>query len=360
VATDSMEKWKQRIENIPYWAINGLSIISGVITIVTAGIGTWAFFSSKRNSGQLDINLLLLLIIALLVLVAISLLIKLWKYRKLSKARLRNGSEVLHKLTHEFRDVLFDVLHYYKSGQLNQALLSTCIENFLKRSLDLLCKIMGDYTGCEVCSCIKLIEYDNEIKIETAKVTVFCRSSNTNNERINYDRQPQEVYVKEDTALMQVVGDNAKDHFSCADLKKYREQHSKEKEFYKNPNQNWEKYYIGTFIVPIRIEYKRLFFMKNKESYHVIGFLCLDSLSKNAFLANQERYNADMIKAFADLFYVVLNKYSYYLRKMSQPKQNTVRVISGSGTIFQISSNIPQDADNPRKAEEANKDTKVQ
>lgn len=354
-----MEKWKQRIENIPYWAINGLSILSGFITVGTAAIGVWAFLTSKKESAQLDINLFFVVIIALLVLTIIGLLIKLWKYRKLSKARLRNGSEVLHRLTHEFRDVLFDVLHYYKSDQLNQALLSNCVENFLKRSLDLLCKIMEDYTGCEVCSCIKLIEYDEEIKIETARATVFCRSANTNNERINYDRQPHEVYVKDDTALMQVVGENAKDHFSCADLKKYREQHSKEKAFYKNPNQNWENYYIGTFVVPIRIEYKRLFFMKHKESYHVIGFLCLDSLSKNAFLANQERYNADMIKAFADLFYVVLNKYSYYLRKLSQRKPNVMQVIPEGRTVL-IPANIPQDTGSPHKLDTTIDDTKAQ
>ena len=85
-----------------------------------------------------------------------------------------------------------------------------------------------------------------------------------------------------------------------------------------------KKYYIGTFVVPIRIELSRLFYMKEDMPYHVIGFLCLDSLSKNAFLNKQEKYNAEIIKSFADIFYVALSKYGHYLQKIQDAKNVNV------------------------------------
>ena len=97
--------FRQRIENVPYWVINLLSIASGAITIATAIFGVVIFISSKNESGQLDINRLFLILIILLVLLGFGLFLRLWKYRKLSKARLRSVSESLHDLTHKFRDV---------------------------------------------------------------------------------------------------------------------------------------------------------------------------------------------------------------------------------------------------------------
>lgn len=279
-----MTKLKRIFENIPYWLINLLTILSGIITIFTPIVGLITILNREQSEQPVDINWLLFACAVFFFLLVILLGLRLWKYRKLSKARLRTVSIALHSLNHKFRDTFFDILHDFKLGQLNKISLTNYLDRFVKDSLNDLCKIMEDYTGCEVFSCIKLIECDDgpgkAVKIDEAKITVFCRSDNSDKERINYDRQPHQVFLKDDTTLTQVVGANAKPHFSCTDLRKYREQHSSEKEYYKNPNQNWEKYYIGTFVVPIRIELSRLFYMKEDMPYHVIGFLCLDSLYK--------------------------------------------------------------------------------
>lgn len=319
-----MPKLRRIFENIPYWLINLLTILSGIITICTPIVGFITLLNREQSGQLVDINWLLLACTIVFLLLIILLGLRLWKYRKLSKSRLRTVSFALHNLSHKFRDVFFDILHDYKLKQLNEISLTNYVDRFIKESLNELCKIMEDYTACEVSACVKLIECDDSsdkgIEVDTAKIVVFCRSDNSDKERINYDKQPHQTFLKEDTALMQVVGEDAKPHFSCSDLRKYREKHSGEKEYYKNPNQNWEKYYIGTFIVPIRIELSRLFYKKDDEPYHVIGFLCLDSLSKNAFLDRQEKYNAEIIKSFADIFYVVFSKYSHYLHKVREAK----------------------------------------
>lgn len=330
-----MSNLRRIFENIPYWLINLLTILSGIITIFTPIAGFITLLRREQSEQPVDINWLLLACTVAFLLLIILLVLRLWKYRKLSKSRLRTVSFALHSLSHKFRDVFFDILHDYKLGQLNETSLTNYVDRFIKESLNELCRIMEDYTGCEIFSCIKLIECDDSsqkaVDVDEAKIVVFCRSDNSDKERINYDKQPHQTYLKNDTALMQVAGPDAKPHFSCADLRKYREKHSGEKEYYKNPNQNWEKYYVGTFVVPIRIELRRLFYKSKKEKvpYHVIGFLCLDSLSKNAFLDKQEKYNAEIIKSFADVFYVVFSKYSHYLYKIRDAK-NITKVVDSN------------------------------
>ena len=332
VALRAVITLKKKLENIPNWIINLLSVISAVITILTGILGAISFFSPKSGLTQYGMNVWLILLIIMLICLLVLVVSKAWKYRKLSKARIRSVSSVLHILNHEFRNMFFDILHEYKLGKLTSWGLTSSVERFLRDSLDGLCEIMKDYTGCDVCACIKLLEHgeEKEIEIDTATVTVFCRSKNSAQERKNMDAQAHKIFLRDDTALLEVSGDSGKDHFACKDLEKYKSEHSNDKNYYRNPNLNWEKFYRGTFVVPIRIEAKRLFYFKNPPSHHLIGYLCLDSLSTNAFLPNQEKYNAEIIKAFADIFYVALSKYSHYLIKLSdkEPKD-----LQSTGTL---------------------------
>ena len=242
--------------------------------------------------------------------------------------RLKMTSSGMHDLTHSFRDAFFDILHEYKLGGMTVSLLTKDVEDCIRTGLDALCTVMNAFTGEEVSACLKLIECaedSGEIDLENAKVTVFCRSKNSDSSRVNYDNSPDRatMFVKDDTALMRIIGPHAQqDHFYCGDLDKFEKLCEGAQEEYKCPTKNRSKYYNGTMVLPIRVLYKRLYYFKKNDAYHIIGFLCVDSLSKNAFQANQEKYNCQVGNAFADEFYVILSKYSHYLRKLTKPQES--------------------------------------
>ena len=83
---------------------------------------------------------------------------------------------------------------------------------------------------------------------------------------------------------------------------------------YENTNVNYLNSYKSTIVVPIRIETEKLYDIKNKNKYNVIGFLCVDSLSTDAFLSKQEKFNCNIVKAFANNIYVLLGQYAHYLK----------------------------------------------
>ena len=62
--------------------------------------------------------------------------------------------------------------------------------------------------------------------------------------------------------------------------------------------------------------FNKLYHFKKNEGYHIIGFLCVDSMSKNAFRPEQEIYNCNLVNTFADEFYVILSMYRHYLNKI--------------------------------------------
>ncbi len=88
---------------------------------------------------------------------------------------------------------------------------------------------------------------------------------------------------------------------------------------YRNTTEHFEKYYRGTIVAPIRIKRSRLYYLNDSAGYDIIGFLCVDSLSVNAFRNKRDEKNdySNIVKAFAAEIYIVLNKYNYYLRKIN-------------------------------------------
>ena len=54
----------------------------------------------------------------------------------------------------------------------------------------------------------------------------------------------------------------------------------------------------------------------------MIGFLCVDSLSVNAFRNNDtdKEIYSKIVKSFAAEMYIILNKYNFYLKKINGGK----------------------------------------
>ncbi len=310
---------KKPLNDIPTEVVNLISVISGVVTIISPIVSI--IITIKTDVKP---NVFWVISTASLILFCIILFFRMKKYRTLSKERLEVVSENIHKSMHNSRDIFFDIMHSHKLKHLNEEMLNYTYKTKLSTILDHLCNILASYTKRKVCACIKIVyckntEDEKKITDDAVELVTFCRSNNSDTERDNYERQKKRILLKDNTDFKEIIsGEFGKDYFYQPNLIEYEEKRKKDGSCYENTNKTWSKYYKSTIVVPIRIEFKRLYHTKNEEPYDIIGFLCVDSEYTDAFTEKQEKYNVDIIKAYADTIYVLLSQYRHYLRKIYQ------------------------------------------
>lgn len=317
-----VDKFEILDSKIPSSVLNIISIISGICTIGATLIGIVLSFC-----GQIQLSAIYVIIIIALSGLAFLLLSRMKKYHKMSFDRMKVDSFYYHKMTHSARDVYFDIMHEHKLQHQTIQTLTSTYKDKLQFILDYLCSIMKNYTGQEVYACIKLIcPRDDEININNAMLTTFCRSSNSTSRRGAYEGElpNDEIQLINNTDfadIVDMVNGAHKNSFYQSNLKDYDRTLRTQGKYYKNTNPNWEEDYIGTIVVPIQIKFDKLYYPKKDDlrynSNHLIGFLCVDSLSPNAFLLKQENFNTDTLKAFADIIYILLGQYNHYLKTLS-------------------------------------------
>lgn len=308
-----MKRIKKVLDGIPPSIINFISVVSGILTIVSFTVTVLSAFFSKvellRYSG----------VFCAVFAIVFGCLYwnKLIKYRQLAKKRLEVHSQEMALVDEKVAETLFDILHFYKAKQLTLALLDTKVKASLQALLDSLERIMEIDTGQVVNACIKLIlPAQTEITLDNARIQTFVRSTKSSLARSAYDVNNSEpVYVKENTDFYQIFAKKA-EYFYEGNLLDYAQRLANINERYKNTHLGWEDHYRGTIVVPIRIQHKFLHFTKQDKDYQVIGFLCVDSMSTDAFLPRQKKENIAFLQAHASLVYILLNKYQHYLLKL--------------------------------------------
>jgi len=191
-----MKKIKKYMESIPLTVINTISILSGLFTILSFLTTLIGYFISMPR--MLKYSLISFGIFA--VIFGYLYWKKLAKYRQLAQTRLEVHSKEMSLANQKVTDILFDVLHYYKVGQLNSDLLCEKIKSSLVTLLNSLVNIMKLDTGKEINACIKLImSSGEEITIDNAQVQTFARSEGELS-RSAYDTQnPGPFFVKDNT-----------------------------------------------------------------------------------------------------------------------------------------------------------------
>lgn len=287
-----------------------LSNVSSIVTIVTAIVGIIGFFLQKTDDTPLDINQLLSLIIFLLLLFIVTLAGKIWKNRQRSRDRMQCIAQSFHILSHRFRDEMFQILREHDNGELSNTLLYRHLFDFLERSLNALCNIMSDFTGKKICACIQMINYSSDGQTNNDEVFVLCRSENSDERTKNQDREKRTHLLKDDPVLSQMVGFNAIPYFLCPNLQEYVKNHANDKAFSENFRNSLISLYKGVLIVPIHIENSIRYSDKKNTPFHVVGFLCLDTMSTKAFLSKYENNYVQIMKAFSDIFYVAIEIYN--------------------------------------------------
>lgn len=303
---------------IPLWVINALSFISGILTIVTT---IFTFLSLYKSWSNIYILIFSVLCIFSFILI---LFWRIRKYKKIIFERQQVTSFVYHRLTHISRDTYFEIMRYHKDKNENIRNLSDTYKSHLSILLTHLCDMMEIYCGQKVSSCIKLI-IKPSTNINDIELTTFCRSNTSESMRGRYEAN-KKIKLVDNTDFLYIVDPNREsnlNYFYQGNLKEFSKNLSeKQGKQYLNTNNNWVNDYIGTIVVPIQIEHKRLYDSPVEESLNIIGFLCIDSKSSSAFLKRQEKANVDMLKSFADIIYILLSQYQHYLKKMDTIKVN--------------------------------------
>lgn len=252
------------------------------------------------------------------------------KYKKNMWRRLESDAGGYYSVLVKFADYYFDMLHYREQEMLNLGLLTQTTIAYLRNVLDKVCDIYKSYTGSEMNACIKVFGKKNEdvgfgaIDVENATVYTLVRSSNLSPSREEAcDDQPVPLKGNTDFRLLVQMPAFYRKHYlyqqNLQEFDKYLESHG---EKYENTTENYWEYYKGALIVPIRMSHAHLPFTKREEQeeYHILGFLCIDTLSTEAFISEFEDAFVQMARSFAALIYVVLNKYHYYLKKCNESK----------------------------------------
>ncbi len=311
----------------PYWIFDILSLISAVMTIITFiyWLGGLIFsildgeyeFSFQNVSLTLNIIFFLMLIICVL---------QIKKYGKLIRSTKQAFSGNYYLFLHDFRNYYFDMLNERKSkgGNLTVKDLTKETKQYLENTLEYLCDILEKATGEKICACVKLIEnHGTSTKIDKDKATVitFCRSRNSDVARKSSDGMyNKSIMIKDNTDFYDMLGEETQSssYFYQGDLEKFDRRLKEVGKSYKNSTENYLKLYVGTIVAPIRINNEHLFYTNNDNGYDIVGFLCVDSLSKNAFRETEfdKNVNKNIVKSFADEIYITLNKYNYYLNKL--------------------------------------------
>lgn len=322
----------EKLKNIPYWVYDTLSIVSAIVTIVTAIV---AFFNAivtvetlKDGTYVVSYNKILAFICVLLVLFVVICVIKIRKYGNILRHIKSDFPKNYYMFLHDFRNVYFEILKGHKSNNIldqdtRVEVLTKDTKNFLVNALDYLCDLMEKNTGRKVCASIKLIENTGmatNIDKDTATVITFCRSKNSDSKRKANDERNNSIKVKENTDFYDILDENSQnaDAFYQSDLLQYAKYLKKDGRAYRNTTLNYENFYRGTIVVPIRVARQKLYYVSENQGYDIIGFLCIDSIYTDAFRNNDfDKTNyINIVKSFAAEMYIILNKYNFYLQKI--------------------------------------------
>lgn len=194
--------------------------------------------------------------------------------------------------------------------------------------LDELAQIMTDYVSYDVSTCVKLIadctneqEYSKSSnRIEGKKVVTLARNRKSNEIR-NKIAIAEPVSIDQNSDFYDIVNGERTPYFYVPNLKTYSREIaniSDGRHIYLNSTPNWWDYYIGTVVVPIG----HTNFSSNKNDYTVWGFLCIDSLSENAFTWKQKDINIKILQSFANIYSLAVKEYDSKFNKLMEDDVN--------------------------------------
>lgn len=297
--------------------------------VVLIGQGVYWIIKQFKSAGT-DVNIIPWIFFTCSLIIIFCLWKKVRQYKDSLWNRKTTVLREYEKMIAGFGNFYFELLKCYKKNELSSDILTSTVRNYLQDLLDCICEIYSVYTGQEINSCIKIIgtkeknyDYINDtIDVEQAIIHTFVRSSNTSRER-KKKKNNIPVPLNQNTDFKSIIQPNEcnkEPYFYVEDLDKYTKHLESIGQKYENTTPNFINLYKATIVVPIMIGHNKLHFtsIENENEYHILGFLCIDTLSQSAFIKESKTQFIDIASAFAQIAYLVLNKYKYYYSKIER------------------------------------------
>lgn len=321
---------------IPFWLLDIVSFISGIVTIGGAVVGAFEVRKIVANlpneKYEVNLNSWLICLTISLVFLLVVVFLQMRKYGQLLQKARKVITKNYYNFLHDFRNQYYEMLKEHKtnSGTTKEhkvELLTQDTKKYMTKGLDYLCDMVSSASREEISACVKVIENTGgdgkSIDIEQARIQTFCRSRNTEGERTSRDTFNEggmSAKIVDNTDFYDILKGDSSSCFYQRDLCAYAKKLEAAGKEYKNSTGQYWKYYKGTVVAPIRIAKKRLYYDESDSGFDVIGFLCIDTLSTNVFREKDKAFYTKIVKSFAADMYVILNKYNYYLAKIMEEK----------------------------------------
>lgn len=282
------------------------------------------FFTAVVNlvKGQSDIAVMFIVgaVICGIILVISSALVKVQQNSGIKTKKdydnLKNRiSSRNHKLLHNLRNAICQMDDAIKLSPSKDSFEETVTRDSLS-FVDKLSEELTEITGYKIRACIKIVNYfDYVSQSDKVKILTFARSGNTTNIREAMDEHHKLINISDNTDFSEIVENSGngrqRQFFYEKNLRSYNNKLMQEGKSYKNSNTAWENDYITTIVCPIRARRK-----SDDNIYDLRGFLCVDSLSEDAFDNEYSDFCLDLLKGLSDILYVYFDKFISYYRSI--------------------------------------------
>ena len=170
----------------------------------------------------------------------------------------------------------------------------------LKTLIDKIRDVLVDVTGEKIRVCIKAFpeKYEHH-DVTQMELMTFCRSDKSLKESALERKDRIRVNKNTDFKLIML---EAYPYFAFNNLKNFK---NETKTDYENSSSKWEKKYNATIVYPIS---KCIGVSEGKDLYQVLGFICVDSPSTNAFSTDVGPMCIRFIASLSYMLYIFLDK----------------------------------------------------
>ena len=289
------------------------SIINLIDAIITNTHGNQLSLGGRSQSSAVAV---LIVIVVLLVVFFVFMLY----FRKLANKRLISYRE-FSKFANLTKISYYKIHDLYINRQLTKQHLDDERANVIIGALDCLCNLFRSIVGCQVRSCIKILEcdgkdvFDSSLRLtqDNARVVTLARSRNSENLPDDANKPKK---VAENSDFFEILF-GGKKCFYEGNLPKYKRILKKYGKDYLNTTEHWENYYKATIVVPICVDgdyisQRNESQMGGEKKYFINGFLCVDSMSTCAFKTRGSKANMTIVNTFADGLYTYLKYCRFY------------------------------------------------